>query len=118
LARLYQETIKQTLPSSREINSALGQIEIIAVLVEKLDGQNEAAKSTASALRALGKAITGESRATSPNGASKFEQSQMTAAGKPVARRSPQAKNAAVKKPTAAKTKTGRKPRKKRRTDT
>jgi tetratricopeptide (TPR) repeat protein len=118
LARLYQETIKQTLPSSREINSALGQIEIIAVLVEKLDGQNEAAKSTASALRALGQAITGESRATSANGASKFEQSQMTAGGKPVARRSPQAKNAAVKKPTAAKTKTGRKPRKKRRTDT
>ena len=50
LARLYQDTITQTLPSNREIDSALAQIEIMAALVEKLGGKSAAAESTASAL--------------------------------------------------------------------
>src|SRR5262249_49124040 len=60
LARLYQDTIAQTLPSNREIDSALAQIEIMAALVEKLDGNSTAAEATASALRMLRQVITGE----------------------------------------------------------
>lgn len=60
LARLYQDTIAQTLPSPREVDSALAQIEIIAALVEKLDGNSTVAEATASALRMLRRAITGE----------------------------------------------------------
>ncbi|HSF48084.1 MAG TPA: tetratricopeptide repeat-containing protein, partial [Burkholderiales bacterium] len=70
LARLYQDTITQTSPSNREIDSALAQIEIMAALVEKLGGKDGAAASTASALRMLRQTITGETPAETAKGAS------------------------------------------------
>jgi hypothetical protein len=64
LARLYQDTIAQALPSHHQIDSALAQIEIMAALVKKLGGND----TVAGALHRLLGAITGEAQGPSANG--------------------------------------------------
>jgi CHAT domain-containing protein/pimeloyl-ACP methyl ester carboxylesterase len=117
LARLYQDTITQTLPSNREIDSALAQIEIMAALVEKLGGNSAAAESTASALRMLRQTITGEAQASSANGGNTPAGAASAETGNPAARRKQESKTASVKGSRPAKTKAARKPKKKRRSD-
>ena len=114
LARLYQDTITQTLPSNREIESALAQIEIMETLVEKLGGRDGTAESTASALRMLRQTITGEPQASSAKGERTRQAPAQPRPPSPAARRKQASKTTPVKESKPAKPKAARKTRKKR----
>jgi CHAT domain-containing protein/pimeloyl-ACP methyl ester carboxylesterase len=118
LARLYQDTITQTLPSNREIDSALAQIEIMAALVEKLGDKDGAAAATASALRALRQTITGAPQAATAKNKSTLPGTDSGETAKPAARRKQKSKTGPMKKSKPAKPKAAPKPTKKRRSDT
>jgi CHAT domain-containing protein/pimeloyl-ACP methyl ester carboxylesterase len=114
LARLYQDTITQTSPSNREIDSALAQIEIMAALVEKLGEKDGAAASTARALRMLRQTITGETPAATAKGESTPPGIAAAASTTPSAR----TKTTPVKERKPKRSRIARKTRKKRRSNT
>jgi hypothetical protein len=114
LARLYQDTITQTLPSNREIESALAQIEIMETLVEKLGGRDGTAQSTASALRMLRQTIAGEPQASSAKGERTRAGAGSAETAKPRAQKTQASKTTPVKESKPAKPKAARRTRKKR----